>query len=87
MNEKVLRMIEGEEKYYPHALEQQFPHLLSKIMELWDSPELDPYLQQLMLDARDRPRQGFPPDVATDLLHLSRLSTELRARAAERAPG
>ena len=87
MNEKVLRMIEGEEKYYPHALEKQYPHLLSKILELWDTPAFDSYLQQLMLDTRDRPRQGFPPEVATDLLHLSRLSTELRERAAERSLG
>lgn len=86
MNKKVLQIIEGEEKHYPHALEKQFPHMLKKIVELWNSPELDPYLKQLMLDTRDHQRQGFPAAVATDILRLSRINTEQRERAAAR-PG
>lgn len=79
MNEKLLQLLDGREIYYPRALEQHFPHMLNKIVELWDSPEFDPYLQQLMLDQRDHQRQGFPPEVATDLLRLSRINTEQRA--------
>lgn len=82
MNEKVLQLIGGKESDYPHSLEKQFPHLLKKIVELWNSPELDPYLQQLMLDQRDHQRQGFPPEVATDILRLSRINSEQRPGAA-----
>lgn len=78
MNEKLLQLLDGKEIYYPYALEQQFPHMLNKIVELWNSPELDPYLQQLMLDQRDHQRQGFPAEVATDILRLSRINTEQR---------
>lgn len=83
MNEKVLQLIGGKENDYPHSLEKQFPHLLNKIVELWNSPGLDPYLQQLMLDQRDHQRQGFPPEVATDILRLSRINSEQRPGAAK----
>lgn len=80
MNEKLLQLLEGREIYYPHALEQHFPQMLIKIVELWNSPEFDSYLQQLMLDQRDHQRQGFPTEVATDILRLSRINSEQRER-------
>lgn len=76
MNEKVLQLIKGKEIYYPYALEEQFPHMLNRIIELWDSPELGAYLEQLMLDSRDHQRQGFPPEVATDIMRLGRINSE-----------
>lgn len=87
MNEKVLQLIEGDEMRYPHSLEKQFPHLLNKIVELWNSPALDPYLQQLMLDTRDHQRHGFPPEVAADIMRLGRLNGEQRERAAAKRSG
>ncbi len=87
MNKKILKLIGGEENHYPHALEKQFPHMLNRIIELWNSPELDPYLEQLMLDTRDHQRQGFPPDVATDIMRLSRINTEQRDRATAKSLG
>jgi hypothetical protein len=78
MNKRILEMIKGNESQYPHALAAQFPHVLSKMMELWNSLEFDPYLEQLMLDSRDHQRQGFPPDVAADIMRLSRINTEQR---------
>jgi hypothetical protein len=81
MNEKVLQLIGSAENYYPHALEKQFPQMLKKIVELWNSPGLDPYLQQLMLDTRDHQRQGFPAEVATDIMRLGRINSEQRERA------
>lgn len=87
MDKKVLQMLEGKENNYPHALEKQFPHVLNKILALWNSAELDPYLQQLMLDKRDHQRQGFPPEVAMDIMRLSRISTEQREHAAAKSAG
>ena len=78
MNKRILEMIKGNESHYPHALATQFPHILSKMMELWNSLEFDRYLEQLMLDQRDHQRQGFPPDVADDIMRLSRINTEQR---------
>ena len=82
MDDKVLQMIGGEKTGYPHALEKQFPHMLNRIVELWNLPELDAYLEQLMLDTRDHQRQGFPADVATDIMRLSRINAQQRDRTA-----
>lgn len=73
MNEKVLKVLSNKADYYPHKLEQQFPHILEKIIIMWDSPEFDSYLNKFMLDKRDHARQGFPPEIASEILRLSML--------------
>ncbi len=77
MNEKVLKLLHNKEEYYPHKLEQQFPHIFEKVMIMWDSPEFDSYLNKFMLDKREHARQGFPPEVASEILRLSMLHSEL----------
>lgn len=77
MNEKILKLLNNKEEYYPHKLEQQFPVILNKIMMMWDSPEFDSYLNKFMLDKREHARQGFPPEIASELLRLSMLHSEL----------
>jgi len=54
---------------YPHALEDHFDRILSKIDELWDSPEIDHYFSELIIDKRGG-RQGFPKEVLADILML-----------------
>ena len=75
MNEKILKVLNNDTTYYPQKLELQFPHLLEKIMSLWGSPEFDSHLNQLMLDKRENRRQGFPPEVASEILRLSIIHT------------
>lgn len=76
MNEKILMLLNNKEEYYPHKLEQQFPQILNKIMMMWDSPEFDSYLNKFMLDKREHARQGFPPDIASEIMRLSMLHSE-----------
>lgn len=76
MNEKILKLLDNREEYYPHKLEQQFPQVLDKIMIMWDSPEFDSYLNKFMLDKREHYRQGFPPDIASEIMRLSMLHSE-----------
>jgi len=77
MNEKILRMLDNNAEYYPYKLAQQFPHILEKIAIMWDSPEFDSYLNRFMLDKREHPRQGFPAEVASEILRLSILHSKL----------
>lgn len=77
MNQKILKAIHNREQYYPVKLEQQFPHVLEKIFIMWDSTEFDSYLNKFMLDKREHPRHGFPPEVASEILRLSMLHSEL----------
>ena len=57
---------------YPAHVEQNFPRILARIVALWGKPGLDDFLSSLMVS--DRPgRQGFPPDVAMEIVRLSML--------------
>ena len=66
MHEKIARYFEGKEQFYPAALEAKYARIFSRIMELWETYELEGYFSDLMVDKRGG-RQGFPPDVLNDL--------------------
>jgi hypothetical protein len=72
MNAKLLKILNGSEQKYPHALEKQFQRIFDEIMSLWDSPELDAYFADLLMTTRSG-RQGFPQDVASDIIYLQML--------------
>jgi uncharacterized protein len=82
MNENILKTLRNKDEYYPHNLEKKFPQILDKIMMLWDSPEFDSNLNKLMLDKREHHRQGFPPEVASEILRLSILHTQIHGSVA-----
>ena len=70
MNAKMLRILNNREQDYPHALEQQFPRIFRKIMEMWGRPEIDAYFTKLMVSDRLH-RQGFSKEVASDIVYLT----------------
>ena len=76
MNNNILKGLGGDANFYPNHLEQQYPHLFDRIFTLWDSPEFDTEINHLLLDKRDHFRQGFPTEVASELLRLSVLHSE-----------
>jgi len=76
MNDKILKILNNRAEFYPHKLEEQYPLILEKIMIMWDSPEFDSYLNKFMLDKREHPRQGFPVEIASEILRLSILHSE-----------
>lgn len=78
MNEQILRMIGGEEAYYPHALEKQFLRILHRIVELWGTPACTAYFEELLVNQRGEVRQGFPPEVAKELFRLSVIHDHLK---------
>ncbi len=48
-----------------------FPRIYSALETLWDYPEFDAYISSLILDSRNPPRKGFPPEVVAELLKIS----------------
>ena len=70
MDERLLRILGGEEEHYPHNLEKQYPRIFEKIMLLWDMPQMSHYFEELMIPDRQG-RAGFPPDVAAEIVRLS----------------
>lgn len=70
LRQRMLEILGKDRELYPFGLESKFPHVFAKIVDLWGSPEMDPYFQSLMV--ADRPgRQGFPADAALEILRLS----------------
>jgi len=57
---------------FPEQLAKQYVRILQKINELWGSPAAIGYLDELILPSRID-RQGFPPDVALELVSLKQL--------------
>lgn len=76
MNKELLQLLDGAEDKYPHTLEHQFPHVITKIMELWGLPAINQYFIDLMLHTRAVPRKGFPPKAAKEILDLSLINDE-----------
>ncbi|MBI4937627.1 MAG: ankyrin repeat domain-containing protein [Nitrosomonadales bacterium] len=77
MNEIMLKLVLGKDQLYPHALEKQFPRIVNKIIELWDTPQMEAYFLDLMVDKRGD-RQGFPSAVATEIYYLSQVYDRTR---------
>ena len=75
MDAKLLQIINNREEKYPHALEQQYPRVLNKILALWDTPSIEAYFADLLVDDRGN-RAGFPKEVASDIFYLSTLLQE-----------
>ncbi len=71
MNDMLLKYLRGHEAAYPEILEEKFPRILNRIVDLWDSREIEDYFNDLLMDTRGGTRQGFPPDVASEIFALS----------------
>ncbi len=82
MDPRLLKILGGNEKYYPHVLASKYPRVLAKIMLLWDSSELDDYFLELMVNKRGY-RAGFPPEVASEIIFLNLVHSILHPPAAK----
>ncbi len=71
MNEKMLLLLNGAVDKYPYILEKNFPHIFTRILELWKMPTMEKYFSELMMDTRGGKRKGFPPEAAMEIFNLS----------------
>lgn len=69
------------------ALEARLPRLAQKVVLLWGSLDFEPFVSDLILDARDGSRQGLPWEAAQELLFLMELSVARRAMVAAETTG
>jgi hypothetical protein len=76
LHEQLLCLLGGDATHYPTKLEERFPRIIAKIVELWGRPELDAYFNGLMVSER-HDRQGFPGDVAMEIFQLSNVHAGL----------
>jgi hypothetical protein len=83
---KLLQKMKDDPGAYPTLIEQRFPRILAKIADLWGKPALDQYLDVLMFTDRSD-RQGFPPEIATEVFRLSTAHAALNLAKQTKAIG
>ena len=79
-NSKMAAILQKMPERYPFALEQKYERILNKITDLWDTPEIDDYFADLLMDERGD-RQGFPQEVAREIVTLSKTHEMLKQQA------
>lgn len=75
--EIVLHTLKCSPNQYPHTLDERFPHVLENVVRLWDSPDAEYYLADL-LQPNGRgggrfDREGFPDRAWEEIMHLQLL--------------
>ena len=78
MENKIQALFNINSVHYPHELARQYPQILNKIVDLWNEETIDAYFSELILDTRGDQRQGFPADVAEEILRLSVINSKNR---------
>lgn len=69
LREAMLQHLGSDADLYPELIEQQFPHVLQRIVALWGKAELDKYFQSLLLPPHPGSK-GFPEAVLVEVLGL-----------------
>jgi uncharacterized protein len=86
MNPRLHKLLQGNEALYPTMLEARFPRVFNKLLELWQTPHIDDYLRDLMVDKRGGEREGFPPEAAAEIIRLSNYLDSLHNNGKEIRP-
>jgi uncharacterized protein len=83
MNPRLLNLLNDDQELYPNLLEEKYPRVFNKLLELWQTPHIDAYLQDLMMDKRGGDREGFLPDAAMEIIRLSNYLHQLHSAGKE----
>lgn len=75
--ERVLLTLKCSTDQYPRVLEKRYPHVLEKLVSLWNSPDFSGYVADL-LQTNGRSggrldRDGFPKDAWQEIYKLAQL--------------
>lgn len=81
MNATMLKLVHGRNDLYPHELDKKFQRILNKIVDLWETPEMDAYFTELLIDTRGGTRQGFPKEIVAEIYQLSRVHEHAQKQA------
>jgi len=82
--ETVLQTLKCLPNQYPKILEEKYPHILEKIVQLWNSPDGEAYLADLLhpVSSGGRfDRIGFPKEVWEEVLRMNELYMKPRPKS------
>jgi hypothetical protein len=80
--EVVLHTLKCSPNQYPQMLDERFPHVLEKMVKLWNSPEVEPYIADLLHPTRSGgrfDRDGFPDRAWQEIFQLQVLRGRLHS--------
>jgi hypothetical protein len=83
--ESVMQTLKCLPDQYPKILAEKFPHILAKIVLLWNSPDGEGYLADLLHPTYSGgrfDRSGFPENVWQEILRLNELYKKPRPKSA-----
>jgi hypothetical protein len=82
--EVVLQTLKCLPNQYPQKLEEKYPHVLEKIVQLWNSPDGEAYFADLLhpnYSGGRFDRAGFPAKVWQEILRLNELYRKPRPKS------
>ena len=82
----VLKTLKCLPNQYPQMLAEKYPHVLEKIVQLWNSPDGQAYLADLLhptISGGRFDRKGFPEKVWQEILRLNELYMKPRPKSAK----
>jgi hypothetical protein len=84
--EIIMQTLKCAPNQYPKLLHEKFPHILEKIVQLWNSPDGEVYLADLLHPTYSGgrfDRSGFPENVWQEILRLNELYNKPRPKSAK----
>ena len=84
--EFVLQTLKCLPNQYPQLLGEKYPHILEKITQLWNSPDGEVYLADLLHPTYSGgrfDRSGFPEKVWQEILRLNEFYKKPRQKSAK----
>ena len=86
-DQKLHDLLGSHAEKFPHQLAARFPHIIERLVGYWGTTQMDPYFTELLVaDGRRGHRQGFPPEVASEIFALSMLHDTLFPKGVVRKP-
>jgi uncharacterized protein len=79
--------LDGQEEFYPLDLEERYARVMNRIVDLWDTKEIDDYFTELMIGNRGGTRQGFPKELPSEIFALSMAHAKIRDKKQQAAAG
>jgi len=80
--EAVLHTLKCNPSQYPQMLDEKFPHVLKNVVQLWETPDAEPYFSDLLqpISSGGRfNRDGFPEQAWQEILRLKLLYSRQHA--------
>ena len=72
------KLLSEHGEYYPHYLEQRFPHILQRVIAHWGALEMEAYLDSLLAPPRAGVK-GFPQEAIFEIITIKAVHRAMSA--------